>query len=630
MQKESLQNLSHRQVEMEAPNATVLDSKPGVLHIKQTKRKWTAQHATYFPGSSHVISTQLPGLSLLSQKHGKRRRLEDHKGKVVSCGYSSKRSLLLCYSNFRKTGIPKRIMIFEKGEWTDFPHDLIALIRKDLDAKKPAIELEKDGQSFVLDFLHMFRLDCKTGLKQPIAWIDEAGGCFFPEAFAVEDEPYQCCEHEYENDQECMFNGLYAIPEIKLQVEIDINGVDQSKLKECSGKSSSFVRHFQIVQKPASSHCAVEVADNCKWSADSKPSKAVEHSQQKRINLVPENEFVDVEMDEQLDSSTVEKMFLMGMNPCGGMDILDIKPCSSASTQYRLERFQEQVQIMEKYRGNANVQYAWLASSKAFLPAIIRHGLGHCGVSTIPYMYGAGVHLATAKFSNASANYCDVDENGVRYMILCRVILGKTELLCPGSGRCLPSSEDVDSGVDDFEHPKYYIIWNMNINTHIYPEFVVTFKLSSNVKGHLIGSETNHAVSGITYLKQLQDRLPLMSSAGELGSINHQTADSGGSQENDPTLGSNTSKTPKSPWMPFPMLFAAISKKIPQKDIDQVTDHYELFRTKKMSRDDFVKKLRLIVGDNLLRSTIISLQCKIPSRHELEVAKQNMEGPDSL
>ncbi|XWS49296.1 hypothetical protein CRYUN_Cryun13aG0151600 [Craigia yunnanensis] len=466
---------------MEARNATVLDSKPGVLH--GMKRKRAAQHTTYFPAASHVILPQLPSLSLSSQKHGKRRRLEDRKGKVVSCDYPSKRSLLLCYSNFKKTGIPKRIMFFEKGEWTDFPQDLIASIRRDLNSKKPAIELEIDGQSFVLDFLHMFQLDQKTGLKQPIAWIDEAGGCFFPETFAIEDEPYQCGEHEYENDKESMFSESYALPEIKLQLEIDINGVEQSKLKECSGESNSFVRHFQVAQKPAYSHCAVEVEDNCNGNADAKPSKVVEDIQESRINLVPENEFLDVELDEQLDSSTVEKMFLLGMNPCGGVDILDIKPCSS--TQYRLELFQKQVQIMKKYRGNANVQYAWLASSKSALPTIRMHGLGHCGLSAIPHIYGTGVHLAAAEFTNASANYCDVDENGVQYMILCRVIMGKMERLYPGSGQCLPSSVDVDSGVDDLQHPKYYIIWNMNINTHIYPEFVVRFKLSSNAKGDI-------------------------------------------------------------------------------------------------------------------------------------------------
>lgn len=35
------------------------------------------------------------------------------------------------------------------------------------------------------------------------------------------------------------------------------------------------------------------------------------------------------------------------------------------------------------------------------------------------------------------------------------------------------------------------------------------------------------------------------------------------------------------------------------------------YQRKKISRADFVKKLRLIVGDTLLKSTITHLQCKV-------------------
>ncbi|XP_039056492.1 inactive poly [ADP-ribose] polymerase RCD1-like isoform X2 [Hibiscus syriacus] len=461
---------------------------------------------------------------------------------------------------------------------------------KDLNTKKPAIEAEIDGQSFLLDFLHMFRLELETGIMHPIGWIDEADGCFFPETFTSGDEECQCCEHEYVND---MFSESHFPHEIKLHLEIDINGVEQPKLKECSAESNSFERHIQIAQKPASSYCAIEVEDNCNRDADGEPNKAVEDIQETKINSVDENQFVDVQFNEQLDSSAVENMFLMGMNPCGGVDKLNIKPCSS--TQYRLERFLKQVEIMKKYRGTANVQCAWLASSKAALSTIMMHGFAHCGLSAIPHLYGSGIHLAASECINASAKYCDIDENGVQYMILCHVIVGKTELLCPGSGQCLPSSEDVDSGVDDLQHPKYYITWNMNINTHIYPEYFVSFKLSSNDKGVIASS------------KGFQGHLSCNNIFRINGSINHQNSDSRGFQENDPTLGSRTTK---SPWMPFPMLFAAISNKIPRVDMDQVSNHYELFRAKKITRDDFVKKLRLVVGDGLLKSTITSLQRK--------------------
>lgn len=38
------------------------------------------------------------------------------------------------------------------------------------------------------------------------------------------------------------------------------------------------------------------------------------------------------------------------------------------------------------------------------------------------------------------------------------------------------------------------------------------------------------------------------------------------------------SKYPTSPWMPFPMLFAAISKRISPSKMNQISSNYELFR----------------------------------------------------
>lgn len=82
-----------------------------------------------------------------------------------------------------------------------------------------------------------------------------------------------------------------------------------------------------------------------------------------------------------------------------------------------------------------------------------------------------------------SANYCDDDENGVRHMVLCRVIMGNMEVVHPGSKQFHPSSENFDSGVDDPENPRHYIVWSMNMNTHIYPEYVVSFKVPANLQG---------------------------------------------------------------------------------------------------------------------------------------------------
>jgi hypothetical protein len=80
--------------------------------------------------------------------------------------------------------------------------------------------------------------------------------------------------------------------------------------------------------------------------------------------------------------------------------------------------------------------------------------------------------------------YSDVDENGIVHMMLCRVIMGNVEIVHPGSKQHRPSSDYFDSGVDDLKNPQHYIVWDLNLNRHIYSEFVVTIKLPSKTKGN--------------------------------------------------------------------------------------------------------------------------------------------------
>lgn len=75
------------------------------------------------------------------------------------------------------------------------------------------------------------------------------------------------------------------------------------------------------------------------------------------------------------------------------------------------------------------------------------------------------------------------DEDGLSHMLLCRVILGKMENICPGSEQYNPSSEEFDSGVDNLASPQKYIIWSSRMNTHVLPEFVVSFRASSYYRG---------------------------------------------------------------------------------------------------------------------------------------------------
>ena len=70
-------------------------------------------------------------------------------------------------------------------------------------------------------------------------------------------------------------------------------------------------------------------------------------------------------------------------------------------------------------------------------------------------------------------------------MVLCRVIMGNMEPLRGDKAQFFSGGEEYDNGVDDVEKPKNYVVWNINMNTHVFPEFVVRFKLSvpTNAEG---------------------------------------------------------------------------------------------------------------------------------------------------
>ncbi|KAL5173098.1 putative inactive poly [ADP-ribose] polymerase SRO1 [Glycine soja] len=92
-------------------------------------------------------------------------------------------------------------------------------------------------------------------------------------------------------------------------------------------------------------------------------------------------------------------MFLKGMSSFGSTDsdIVEIYQCSGASMQARWELFQKQAEITKKNNGEANIRYAWLASSKGELSTMMNYGLSHYGLSGPKCTYGIGVHYARLK-----------------------------------------------------------------------------------------------------------------------------------------------------------------------------------------------------------------------------------------
>ncbi|BAT78747.1 hypothetical protein VIGAN_02147300 [Vigna angularis var. angularis] len=82
------------------------------------------------------------------------------------------------------------------GEWCDLPKDVIALLRKDLEVNKVVVEIELNAQGVSHD--KYYDTSTQESAKSP---------------------------------------DSYASNDIKLHLEVEINGLDQSRLSECSGES---------------------------------------------------------------------------------------------------------------------------------------------------------------------------------------------------------------------------------------------------------------------------------------------------------------------------------------------------------------------------------------------------------
>ncbi|KAF3431272.1 hypothetical protein FNV43_RR26002 [Rhamnella rubrinervis] len=261
----------------------------------------------------------------------------------------------------------------------------------------------------------------------------------------------------------------------------------------------------------------------------------------------------------------IKKSFLMGMGLIAkDTNVVAIhKNLNSGFTrQARFESFRVfSKAVAQKCGGDANVKYAWYGGSREEISGIVSHGFSQCGRPASDHSHGVGVQLFPAKFSIDGALSSVADENGVRHMLLCRVILGKPEVVHQGSKQSHPSSKEFDSGVDNVLAPRRYIIWHTFMNSHVLPEFIISFKAP--------------------FLKESQRQ-----------------------QAN------NAFKKPTSPWMSFPTLISILSKFLYPSKMDLITKCYQDFRANKIKRPALIQRVRNIAGDKLLAAVIKSYRNK--------------------
>ncbi|OMO77038.1 putative inactive poly [ADP-ribose] polymerase SRO5-like protein [Corchorus capsularis] len=70
---------------------------------------------------------------------------------------------------------------------------------------------------------------------------------------------------------------------------------------------------------------------------------------------------------------------------------------------------------------------------KCEISKTLEHGFRHCGMPENSGLYGCCLYLSPDNSPMKSVKNAMADKNGLRYLMLCRVILGKAELVQPGS-----------------------------------------------------------------------------------------------------------------------------------------------------------------------------------------------------
>ncbi|KAL3748238.1 hypothetical protein ACJRO7_009471 [Eucalyptus globulus] len=236
---------------------------------------------------------------------------------------------------------------------------------------------------------------------------------------------------------------------------------------------------------------------------------------------------------------------------------------ASVAAKARAQAFQVYSEAVQKKGGGdtANVRYAWYATSKEEVSKILSYGFGYSGKpESNNGLYGCGVYFSPDSHPLESVKSAPRDEDGLRHLLLCRVILGKPELVSPGTEQSHPSSEQYDSGVDDLSSPRRYIVWSTHMNTHVLPEYVVSFRAPCCLRG--------------------LSRTP------------------------------EKSRKPTSPWMPFPTLISELSKILRPSDVSLISKYYKDHKGGKISRHVLIQKVRQIAGDGLLTRIIKSFRIK--------------------
>ncbi|KAK6935466.1 Poly(ADP-ribose) polymerase, catalytic domain [Dillenia turbinata] len=98
---------------------------------------------------------------------------------------------------------------------------------------------------------------------------------------------------------------------------------------------------------------------------------------------------------------------------------------SNFTTQARIQSFRIFAEaVSNKCGGNPNIRYAWYGTSTTEIRQIMSDGFNLCGRHENFEAYGCGLQLSPANFSIVSAFSAVSEQDRLRHVMLCRIILG--------------------------------------------------------------------------------------------------------------------------------------------------------------------------------------------------------------
>ncbi|KAM5561504.1 putative inactive poly [ADP-ribose] polymerase SRO2 [Rosa sericea] len=262
---------------------------------------------------------------------------------------------------------------------------------------------------------------------------------------------------------------------------------------------------------------------------------------------------------------SIVRSFAVGMGSAAGVtEVVAVhkKSISGLTGRARFETFRVFSQAVgKKCGGNANIRYAWYSGSRDEIAEIMDHGFNsrnadECG----------RIQLIPVKFALDGALGLEVGDDGLRHMLLCRVILGKMEVVPSGSGQVVPGSNEFDSGVDSVVNPRKYFVWSAFMNSHILPAYVVSFKGPASLKGYVKTTTTTQAAS--------------IASAITQGSARYKRAVPG--------------------RVTLAALVTGLTRFLTPQEMKIIVRLLDEFKAKKITGEELKRKARLVAGDKLI------------------------------